>query len=136
MKQTILIALSIALASTTAAAQPNKSQHPRTGLITELTFEPGTAKLVLDSYGKANAKLNAAVTWAKQNPDGFIVLDGHADKTGPNALGVRLSLERAQAVRSELVTAGTDPDQIVIAAFGADGPKHAAASSSGVRAQA
>ena len=68
-------------------------------------------------------KLGEVAGWAQQNPDGMIVLDGHADKSANGVRDVKLSLERAQAVRDQLVKVGIDPDQIVIAAFGSDQPK-------------
>jgi outer membrane protein OmpA-like peptidoglycan-associated protein len=54
----------------------------------------------------------------------MIVLDGHADRIGSEPVNWTLSLDRAKAVRDQLIDAGVDPDQILIAAFGEDGPRH------------
>jgi outer membrane protein OmpA-like peptidoglycan-associated protein len=113
-----------ACATATALAAPDPSQHLRVGQLAELAFASGSAELALDADGKIAEQLDAAITWAHDHPDGLIVLDGHADPTGPRLFNVRLSLRRAKAVRAHLVAGGIDPVQIVIAAFGDDGPRH------------
>ena len=125
LKTGLLIGLLVAGATASALAQPkNASQHPRVGQLAELTFAPGSAEVVFDTNGKVAAKLDQAASWAHDNPDGLVVLDGHADAVGTEPMNVRLSLQRAKAVRERLVAAGVDPDQIMIAAFGEDGPRH------------
>ena len=120
-----MTALLLAGSVTVALAQPkNAPQHPRVGLIAEVAFTPGSADVVFDTSGKVAAKLDLAASWAHENPDGLIVLDGHADHTGTEPVNLQLSLERARAVRDRLVMAGVDPDQVIIAAFGEDGPRH------------
>jgi len=114
-----LVGLAVALAATPALAQPEISQHPRLGQLAELTFEPGSAEL---RVGLDN-KLGQIAAWAKENPEGHVVLDGHADERGPMAANVRLSLERAQAVRRQLVMLGIDPEQIVLVAYGETVPR-------------
>ena len=113
-----LAALAVALAATPVIAQPNNSQHPRVGQLAELKFKTGSAELALD----VEPELAAVATWARQNPDGLVVLDGHADARGRSTRNVRLSLRRAHAVRQQLVASGVEPDQLVIAAYGEDGP--------------
>jgi outer membrane protein OmpA-like peptidoglycan-associated protein len=119
MMKIALAALAFALAATPAIAQPNKSQHPRVGQLAELKFKTGSAELALN----IEPQLAAVATWARTNPDGLVVLDGHADARGPSTRNVRLSLRRAHAVRRQLVASGVDPDQLVIAAYGEDGPR-------------
>jgi len=114
-----LVGLAVALAASPALAQPEISQHPRIGQLAELTFEPGSAELRI---GLDN-KLGLIAAWAKENPEGHIVLDGHADERGPAVANVRLSLQRAQAVRRQLVMLGIDPDQIVLVAYGEHEPR-------------
>jgi outer membrane protein OmpA-like peptidoglycan-associated protein len=125
MKTRFLIGLFVAGATTSALAQRNNaSQHPRVGQLAELAFAPGSAEVVFDTNGKVAAKLDQAASWAHENPDGLVVLDGHADPVGTEPANLQLSLERARAVRARLIAAGVDPDQIIIAAFGEDGPRH------------
>lgn len=125
MKTGLVTTVLLASAATAALAQPrNASQHPRVGQLAELTFAPGSADLVLDTNGKVAGKLDQAASWAHENPDGMVVLDGHADRIGSEPVNLTLSLARAKAVRERLIAAGVDPDQILIAAFGEDGPRH------------
>ena len=123
MKIGLFAAVLIACAGANALAQPNASLHPRVGQLAAVTFAHGSAEVVFDTNGNMAAKLNKAASWANENPDGMIVLDGHADPIGSEPVNLRLSMERAKAVRERLVTAGVDPDQIVIAAFGEDGSR-------------
>jgi outer membrane protein OmpA-like peptidoglycan-associated protein len=105
----------LALATTTAAAEPrNMSQNPRVGLLAELSFEAGKTRLP-DASG---SQLGRVAAWAEEHFDGLVVLDGHADRSGPKASNVRLALQRARLVRDQLVGLGVDPDQIIISAFG------------------
>jgi len=125
MKIGIFTAVLIASVATAAHAQPkNASQHPRTGLLAEVAFTRGSADVVFDTNGKVAAKLDRVASWAHENRDGMIVLDGHADRSGSEPVNLKLSLDRAKAVRERLIGAGVDPGQILIAAFGEDGPRH------------
>jgi outer membrane protein OmpA-like peptidoglycan-associated protein len=114
----------LALATTAPAvvrAEPrNMSQNPRVGLLAELSFGAGETRLP----DAAGSQLGRVAAWAEENFDGLVVLDGHADRHGPNADNVRLALARARLVRDHLVGLGVDPDQIIISAFGAE--KHRA----------
>jgi outer membrane protein OmpA-like peptidoglycan-associated protein len=123
MKYLISIGLVVTGATTAALAEPKPSQHPRVGQLAELTFPRGSAELAIDPDAKLQDKLGQVLAWATAHPDGLLVLDGHADRTGPARFNVQLSLERARTVRDQLITAGANPDQIVIAAFGEDGPR-------------
>jgi outer membrane protein OmpA-like peptidoglycan-associated protein len=125
MKTPLLTGLLVAGATASALAQPrNASLHPRVGQLAELRFSHGSAEVVFDTNGKVAAKLDKTASWAHENPDGLVVLDGHADPVGAEPVNLRLSMERAKAVRERLIGAGVDPDQIIIAAFGEDGPRH------------
>jgi outer membrane protein OmpA-like peptidoglycan-associated protein len=124
MQYPLWIGLLVAGASATALAQPNASLHPRVGQLAQLTFAPGSAEIVFDSNGKVAAKLDRVAAWAHENPGGLVVLDGHADRAGSEPANLHLSMQRAKAVRDQLTTAGIDPGQIVVAAFGEDGPRH------------
>ena len=125
MKTGLFTAVLVASAATAALAQPkHASQHPRTGLLAEVAFTQGSADVVFDSNGKVAAKLDRVASWAHENLDGMIVLDGHADRSGSEPVNLKLSMDRARAVRERLIGAGVNPDQILIAAFGEDGPRH------------
>jgi outer membrane protein OmpA-like peptidoglycan-associated protein len=124
MQYPLLIGVLVVGVSVTALAQPDASLHPRVGQLTALTFAPGSAEIVFDSNGKVAAKLDLAASWAHENPRGLVVLDGHADRAGSEPVNLHLAMQRAKAVRDRLLDAGVDPGQIVVAAFGEDGPRH------------
>jgi outer membrane protein OmpA-like peptidoglycan-associated protein len=113
-----LVTTAIALAATTAFAQPNTSQHPRAGKLAELTFAPGSNALTAGE----EARIGMIAAWAREYPDGIIELDSYADTTGTRRTNQQLSLRRAQTVRGLLVELGVDPDRIVVSAFGERGP--------------
>jgi len=115
-----LLTAAALLAAMSAQAAPNRSQHPQIGELSEVEFELNSAELP-----KASEQLGEAAGWAEHNPDGLLVLGGHADRSGDEMQNVELSLHRAEAVRDELVKLGVDPDQIVIVAYGAKGPQRA-----------
>jgi len=112
MQYPLSIGLLIACASATALARPDASLHPRVGQLAELTFAPGSAEIVFDTDGKVAAKLDRAASWAHENPDGLVVLDGHADRVGSEPVNLQLSMQRAKAVRDRLIEAGADIGEI------------------------
>ncbi|MBA3464648.1 MAG: OmpA family protein [Deltaproteobacteria bacterium] len=118
--KTIVSALAVAFVATAASAQadPRSSQQPEGSQLAAIEFERGSARL---DRGK-DAGFGMIAAWLEENPDGLVVLDGHADPSGPTRGNLKLSFARAKAVREALVTVGVDPDHIVIAAFGEGGP--------------
>lgn len=119
MQKLTLVAALLLVAATAGAEPKNLSQHPRVGELTEIDFTIGSSRISVDN----NNRIGQIAAWAEQNPDGLIVLDGHADHTGDAAKNVELSLKRAEAVRDQLVALKVDPDHIVIGAFGNLGPQ-------------
>jgi len=114
-----LVLLALVLVAIRAEAQPTElSQHPRIGVLCEIYFPRGVASLPVG--GVSNDKIGMIAGWARSNPGGLVVLDGHAGDTRDTAAAVSLSMARAQAVRAQLVALGVDSDRIVIAAFGGD----------------
>ena len=76
-----------------------------------------------DLDAKARAVLGEAIAAAKLAPYVNISVVGHTDALGSNiAENIPLSLHRAEAVRSALVTAGIPTEVIDIAYFGANDP--------------
>lgn len=117
--KTILPALALVAAAAAGTARADSPKSSQPGELAAFRFDRGSARLRgdLDTAGFENV-----ITWVHDNPDGLVVLDGHADDAGPARANVKLSFERAKAVRTELVLAGVDPDHIVVAAFGNSGP--------------
>lgn len=116
---TICIIVAGALVGAPAFAQ---SRHPRIGELATFTFVRGSADFVVRADEPLARDIGEIAAWAQENPDGLLVLDGHADRRGSAPSNIRLSLDRAKSVRDKLLEAGVDPAQIVIAAYG---EKHA-----------
>lgn len=113
MKSLALLCVLVA----TAMAEPKEmSRNPRNGLLAQLTFGEGQLRLPEAS----GSQLGRIAAWAEENFDGLVVIDGHADRTGPSAGNVRLALRRARLVRDQLLALGVDPNQLVISAFGSE----------------
>jgi hypothetical protein len=113
--------LTLALAAPAAEAGPRGGEPPRGGLLAEIVFHEGSARLP-DASG---SQLGQVAAWANEHYDALIVIDGHADARGPAAGNVRLSMRRARLVRDQLLALGVDPHQIIIGAFGSEGRRHA-----------
>jgi outer membrane protein OmpA-like peptidoglycan-associated protein len=119
----ILVAITLCFAGALVGAPAHaQSQRPRIGELATFTFARGSADFVVRADEPGAREIGEIAGWTVENPDGLLVLDGHADRRGNAAANIRLSLDRAKAVRNKLIEAGVDPAQIVIAAYG---EKHA-----------
>ena len=67
-------------------------------------------------------KVDEIIDYLKNNPDGSLLVNGHADITGPRELNMKLSQERADFVKSYLVRNGIDGDKVVSSSKGPDEP--------------
>ncbi|MGE5184934.1 MAG: OmpA family protein [Acidobacteriota bacterium] len=105
-----MICLVLALASASSRAQPLDLTQP----LVEVTFDPGETALDLAT----REQLRAAVTWAHDHPWRMLVIEAHADRTGPRAENLLLSQQRADAVRAALIQLGVEPQRLVSAAYG------------------
>lgn len=118
--RSLALAVAFALTSTASAQPRDLSRNPRVGLLAEIKFGAGSTRLP-DASG---SQLGRVAAWAEENFDGLIVLDGHADRDGRARNNIRLSLRRARLVREQLIGLGVDPNQIIVAAFGANDRRH------------
>jgi outer membrane protein OmpA-like peptidoglycan-associated protein len=66
----------------------------------------------------ASQDLQKLSDWAKCNPKHAIILEGHADRTGPTAYNLELSGKRAATVRQRLIDMGVPSQRIVITLYG------------------
>jgi outer membrane protein OmpA-like peptidoglycan-associated protein len=94
-------------------------QDPVRGMVITLSggvlFE--TAKWAL--LGTAQAKLNdVAAALTKQDKDSTMVVEGHTDSVGGDAMNQELSQKRAESMRSYLVSRGIAADRITAQGFG------------------
>lgn len=75
-----------------------------------------------------------AATYLAGHKDKKLVLTGHTDSAGPDAVNMQLSRDRANAVKTRLRQSGIDPVQMVVVARGETQPKANNSTPSGRRA--
>lgn len=71
-----------------------------------------------DIGGRARSVLERQAAWIKRFPDLYVVVEGHADEPGDDALNRTLSLERADKARKLLIAMGLPAERIDIDARG------------------
>ena len=79
----------------------------------------------------ALAELKAAAEVLEANPTIKIRVEGHTDSTGSAAINDRLSQQRADAVREQLVQDGVGADRIQAQGFGSSRPVGSNATAAG-----
>ena len=104
---------------------------PRTDIDRDMAASEGDGpiqpvKIVLFGHDSAvldevdRVELRATARWAKAHPEARIVIEGHADPSGPDAYNRYLAGLRAQAVHRELLAAGVPAAQLEPVEFGED----------------
>lgn len=91
---------------------------PQSFVFEHVNFATGTTRLSGDS-GKTLAD-TAAILRAYPNVE--VRIEGHTDNTGDAVANRQLSLDRANAVRQQLIAAGVDGSRITTAGLGSDRP--------------
>ncbi|MDG2051117.1 MAG: OmpA family protein [Myxococcota bacterium] len=91
------------------------------------SFATGSAKL----KPTALAELKAAAEVLEANPAIKIRVEGHTDSTGSAAINDRLSGQRADAVREQLIQDGVSADRIQAQGFGSSRPVGSNATAAG-----
>ena len=94
----------------------------------ESVFDP---IILYCNYGKTdyirttenNKFVAEALSYLAEHKDKKLLATGHADNVGADEVNMRLSLKRAEGVKTELVKAGISADQIVTVAKGETMPK-------------
>jgi len=84
-----------------------------------LTFDSGSSTIKVASYGEVD---NLAAI-LKTYEDVKIIVEGHTDNTGDGAMNEKLSLARAEAVKTRLESAGIDGSRISATGYGSASPK-------------
>jgi outer membrane protein OmpA-like peptidoglycan-associated protein len=85
----------------------------------DLLFDTDSSTPSSDS----RTELERVATWAKCTPKGVVILEGHADARGTQSHNMKLSGERATAVRAKLIAMGVPSDRIVLTIYGENGPR-------------
>ncbi len=83
-----------------------------------VTFLPGTAKLALS----AQAPLDRAIVRLRERGDLRVLIEGHTDNVGSRDANIRLSKERADAVRDYFISKGIAANRLTTVGIGPDQP--------------
>jgi outer membrane protein OmpA-like peptidoglycan-associated protein len=84
-----------------------------------IRFERGSAQLTPSSH----SLLDQVALTLKANPEiEHMRIEGHTDDTGPRALNMQLSEERAHSVRRHLIGKGVSPGRLRVRSYGPDRP--------------
>ena len=71
---------------------------------------------------KVMAALDQVKTILEENPDGIVLVQGHASEDGSEEYNLALSQKRAEAVKAKLVELGIDASRLEVEAFGEQQP--------------
>jgi len=98
---------------------PVKQQEVRQGDMTKpITFEVNKAH-VNESF---NIIIEDAVYELNKNKEATIVIEGHADSSGPDEFNKKLSRQRAESVKAKLIAKGVNPNRLKVVGHGSDVP--------------
>ena len=87
-------------------------------VLQNIFFEFAKATLKPESY----PSLDRVVKFMQDNPDIKVEIDGHTDNIGSDAVNMKLSRARAQAVVNYITSKGIDPRRLVAKGFGESRP--------------
>lgn len=94
-------------------------QEVRKGdMTTPITFEVNKAH-VNESF---NSTIEDAVYELNKNKEASIVIDGHADSSGPEDVNKILARRRAESVKAKLIAKGVNPNRLKVVGHGSDDP--------------
>jgi OmpA-OmpF porin, OOP family len=94
------------------------SELPKRFVFDHLNFDSASTTLTPDSA----QTVNDLVAIMKCFPNMNIQLEGHTDSTGDPDANKKLSVDRAEAVKATMVSAGIDPNRISTAGWGQEKP--------------
>jgi OmpA-OmpF porin, OOP family len=121
------------LQADSARAQADAEQAKNAALLKELSELKGqqtnrglvlTVGDVLFATGKADVaaggmrSIDKLAEWLKKNPTRNLLIEGNTDNTGPEDFNLRLSQQRADAVKDQLVSRGVSADRITTKGYG------------------
>lgn len=90
----------------------------RTFVLEDCNFETGKALLEPESYNV----IDELISYLKRKPDQRIEIGGHTDNVGTAASNIKLSEERANAVRSYIISRGIEADRVTAKGYGMSEP--------------
>ncbi len=86
--------------------------------LNSVAFQPGSIAFTPES----DTALAQLLGLMQQFPQGRIRIEGHTDNTGPDAVNLRMSRDRASAVANYLMARGIAGDQLIVTGYGATQP--------------
>jgi len=107
-----------------------KAQQTNRGLVLtvgDVLFATGRAEVAAGGM----RSIDKLAEWLKKNPTRNLLIEGHTDNTGSEDLNMKLSQQRAEAVRDQLVSRGVGADRITTKGYGPKYPVVANDSASG-----
>lgn len=99
----------------TQAAKPEQLDVVAQMAIPNIEFDPDATSITAAGRKVINDVL---VPLLKQFPNFYLMIDGHTDVGGDQAVLNRLSLGRAQSVKNELLKLGFQENQMIVRGFG------------------
>ena len=66
--------------------------------------------------------LNLQATWLDENPNKFILIEGHCDERGTREYNLALGERRANATKNYLISMGISPERLTTVSFGKERP--------------
>jgi outer membrane protein OmpA-like peptidoglycan-associated protein len=94
-----------------------KAQQTNRGLVLtvgDVLFATGRAEVAAGGM----RSIDKLAEWLKKNPTRNLLIEGHTDNTGTEDLNMRLSQQRAEAVRDQLLSRGVGADRITTKGYG------------------
>lgn len=94
-----------------------KAQQTNRGLVLtvgDVLFATGKAEVAAGGM----RSIDKLAEWLQKNPTRNVLIEGHTDNTGPEDFNMMLSLQRADAVKSQLVSRGVSADRITTKGYG------------------
>ena len=94
-----------------------KGQQTNRGLVLtvgDVLFATGKAEVAAGGM----RSIDKLAEWLKKNPTRNLLIEGHTDNTGSEDLNMRLSQQRAEAVRNGLLSRGVGADRITTKGYG------------------
>jgi outer membrane protein OmpA-like peptidoglycan-associated protein len=94
-----------------------KAQQTNRGLVLtvgDVLFATGRAEVASGGL----RSIDKLAEWLKKNPTRNLLIEGHTDNTGTEDFNMKLSQQRAEAVRNALVSRGVGADRITSKGYG------------------
>lgn len=100
------------------ALQAERTERGLVMSLGDVLFATGSARLTPG----ADARLSELANFLQRNPERTVRIEGYTDTTGSSATNLRLSEERAMAVRDALTARGVNPSRIAAQGLGSAQP--------------